>query len=229
MTDPTAVKRKRYRSPLRDAQARATRLRIIEVATRLFVERGYGATSIDEIAEAAGVGRATVFTSVGGKPALLRAAYRVALLGDDEPVPLRERPWAQPIREATTQGARISAYADVVTRVGSRLAQIYEAFGGAASSDPAVRKSWEEIRTERRAGAQRIVRLVKELGPLREGLDEAMAADIVWILNDPRLYFELVLQRGWSPDAFRSWVDEAMRSQLLRAPRRSPVEDRMAC
>ena len=96
--DGAAVKRRAYRSPLRQVQAKATRRRIIEAADRLFTEVGYGATSIDQIAETAGVGRATVFTAVGGKAAVLRAAYQVALLGDDEAAPLRERPWARPVR-----------------------------------------------------------------------------------------------------------------------------------
>lgn len=210
-----AVKRKPYRSPLRQSHAEATRLRIINAAGRLFTELGYGATSIDAIAEAAGVGRATVFTAVGGKPALVRAAYRVALLGDDEPAPLRERPWAKPVRAASTQAARIARYTEVITAVGGRVAAIYEAFAGAASSDPALRDAWHEIRAERRDGAQNFVRLVCELGPLREGLGEQQAGDIVWILNDPRLYRQLVLEQGWGADAFQAWLTTTMSAQLL--------------
>ena len=213
-----AVKRKAYRSPLRQSQAKATRLRIIAAATRLFVEVGYGATSVDAIAEAAGVGRATVFTAVGGKPSLVRAAYRVALLGDDEPVPLRERPWAKPVRAARTQAGRIARYAELVTIVGGRVAAVYEALGGAAASDPAVRGAWDEIRAERLSGAQRFVRLLLELGPLRSGLDERQAADILWILNDPRLYHQLVLEQSWEADAFRAWLTTTMSAQLLGVP-----------
>src|SRR5450759_2513013 len=91
MKSEAKVKRT-YESRLRAGQARATRLALLEAAGRLFAERGYVATSIEEIAEAAGVSRATVFTSVGGKPALLKAAYDVALVGDDEPVSMPDRP-----------------------------------------------------------------------------------------------------------------------------------------
>ena len=96
------------------------------------------------------------------------------------------------------------------------MAAIYEAFGGAASTDPAVRDAWDEIRAERRAGAKRFVRLLRELGPLRDGLDERRAPDIVWVLNDPRLYRQLVLEQGWAVDAFRIFVTETIRAQLLR-------------
>ena len=140
-------------------------LAIIEAAGRLFVERGYVATSIDAVAEAAGVGRATVFTSVGGKAALLKAAYDVAVVGDDEPIPLPERPWARHVREGQTQGERIGRYAEMVTMIDGRYAPIYEAFRGAASADPEVRQLWLEIRAERRRGASNFVRLACGASP----------------------------------------------------------------
>src|SRR5260370_27684449 len=70
-----------YDGPLRRERAEATRLAIAAAAGRLFAERGYAATSIEEIAAAAAVSRATVFSSVGGKPELLTAAYRLAVRG----------------------------------------------------------------------------------------------------------------------------------------------------
>src|SRR3954447_9229018 len=89
-----------YRSDVRRARAESTRLTIVRAATELFVADGYGPTSVEAVAGAASVSRATVFTSVGGKAALLRAAYDVAIVGDDQPVPLPERPWARPVAEA---------------------------------------------------------------------------------------------------------------------------------
>src|SRR5260370_31000266 len=74
-----------YQSSLRGAQAEATREAVIAAAARLFAEKGYAATSIEEIAAAAGVSRAAVFTSVGGKAKLLKTALDVAIVGDDEP------------------------------------------------------------------------------------------------------------------------------------------------
>jgi AcrR family transcriptional regulator len=213
--DKEAVKRLPYRSPLRAAQARATRLAIIEAAGRLFVERGYAATSIDAVAEAAGAGRATVFASVGGKAALLKAAYDVAVVGDDEPIPLPERPWAHHVRQGETQGERIKRYAEMVTMIDGRYAPIYEAFRGAASADPEVRQLWQEIRAERRRGGSNFVRLICQLGSLREGLEREAAADIVWILNDPGLYHQLVLEQAWSPADFCTWLAETMHTQLL--------------
>ena len=94
---PKTVKRP-YRSPLRAAQAETTRTAVISAASRLFADQGYAATSIEEIADAAGVSRATVFTSVGGKGALLKTALDVAIVGDDEPISLPDRPRSKAIR-----------------------------------------------------------------------------------------------------------------------------------
>src|SRR5215218_8770731 len=83
--------RRPYRSTLRDSQARATRRAVVDAGRDLFVELGWSGTTIDAVAARAGVSRKTVFTSVGGKAALLKLALDWALVGDDEPVPMSER------------------------------------------------------------------------------------------------------------------------------------------
>src|SRR3954465_13675300 len=91
------VKRRRYRSAIRRGDAPAL---ICAAAYRLFSEKGYLATSIDDIAAEAGVARPTVFTAVGSKPAILKAVVDQAIAGDDEAVPVAERPWyAQAVEE----------------------------------------------------------------------------------------------------------------------------------
>jgi AcrR family transcriptional regulator len=212
MADP--VKRP-YRSPLRQAQAASTRLAILKAAGRLFIEHGYVPTSIDAIAEAAGVSRATVFNSVGGKATILKAAYDVALVGDDAPVALPDRPESRAVMARTDPAAFLDGYAEIMTDVHSRLAPMYEAVRGAASADPEARAVWEAVVAERLGGARNVVRGVQTRGGLREGLDPISAADAVWALNDPGLYHLLVSERGWAPSAFRDWLSEALRWQLL--------------
>jgi AcrR family transcriptional regulator len=82
------------RYPLRADRARRTHQALVAAAAELFASAGYAATTIDAIAQRAGVGRATVFTSVpGGKPQLLKEARDQAIAGDDEPVPIPQRSW----------------------------------------------------------------------------------------------------------------------------------------
>jgi AcrR family transcriptional regulator len=210
----SAVKRP-YRSRLRQVQAESTRLLVIRAAARLFAERGYGATSIDAVAAVAGVGRATVFTSVGGKLALLKAAYDVAIVGDDEPVPLTDRPRSRRIKEDPDPRRMLGEYARLVTEIGGRVAQIYEALRGAAGTDAGARRLWDTVGRERRVGAANLISALIRHGTLRNGLDREAAADLVWVLNDPGLYHQLVLERSWTPDRYRVWLTETMQAQLL--------------
>ena len=209
-----AVKRV-YRSTLRQAQAESTRLAIIDAAARLFAQQGYVATTVDQIAAAAGVSRATVFTSVGGKSALLKTAYDVALVGDDEPVPLPDRPRSRRIQAEPDARRFLALYAELVTEIDGRVAPIYEAVRGAASADDGARAVWDQIHRERRTGAGNVVRLVVSKGGLRAGLASEAAADVVWVLNDPGLYHLLVHQRRWHRDRFAAWLAETFQAQLL--------------
>ncbi len=224
MTD--RVKR-RYRSPLRQAQAASTRLAILRAAGRLFIEHGYVSTSIDAIAEAAGVSRATVFNSVGGKATILKAAYDIALVGDDAPIALPDRPASRAVMARTDPAAFLDGYAGIIVDVHGRLAPIYEAVRGAASADPEALEVWEKVAAERLGGARNVVAGVQARGGLRPGLDPVAAADAVWALNDPGLYHLLVSQRGWTQSAFRHWISEALRWQLMPAGRSDlPSEQR---
>ena len=206
-----------YRSPLREAGARATRAAIVTAATRLFIELGYAATSVDAIADAAGVSRATVFATFGGKAAILKAAYDVALVGDDEPVPLADRPRSKVVQAEPDAGRLLEGYAEILTEISGRLAPIYEAVRGGASADPEAREVWEKIQTERRIGGANVVRLLTARRALRKDLDREIAGDLVWVLNDPGLYFMLVHRRRWSPVRFRGWLAETLKAQLLDA------------
>jgi AcrR family transcriptional regulator len=205
-----------YHSRLRLERAEATRLAIVAAASRLFAEHGYAATSIEEIADAAGVGRATVFTSVGGKPELLKEAYRFAVRGPaNASIPLGQQARSRRISAEPDAHKLLAGYAGVMVEVGRRLAPLYEAVRAAAHADPEARELWHLITEERRAAASGIVRRLAERDALRRGLDRRSASDILWVFNDPGLYQLLVTQRGWTQRRFRAWLTDSMRAQLL--------------
>jgi AcrR family transcriptional regulator len=203
--------------PLRRAKAAATRLAVIDAARRCFVEAGYAGATVQAIADAAGVSRATVFNAVGGKAALLKAAYDVATVGDDEPVPIPQRPAAVATRLEPDPRRAIAIYAGMIADIGERLAPIYEVFRAASLSDPEVRALWQEIQRERLKGARRFVGIIGAKTPLRADVDEAAAGDAVWALIDASLYHRLAIERGWPKERFRAWLQAAFEAQLLPA------------
>ena len=203
------------RFPLRTAKAARTRQAVIAAAERLFVAHGYATTSVQDIADAAGVSRATVFNSVGGKPALIRACYDVATVGDDDPAPLPQRPAMLAILDEPDASRSIAMYAKVIAEIGKRLSGIYEVFRAAAGTDPQIGSQWEQIQAERLAGSRGFVRIVAAKGRLRTDLDPEIAGDVVWAYIDASLYHRLVIDRGWSPARVEAWFTQSLSYFLL--------------
>jgi TetR/AcrR family transcriptional regulator of autoinduction and epiphytic fitness len=212
--DPAPVKR-RYSSARRAAQQRETRRAIVAAAATLFAQRGYVGTSFDAIAEAAEVGRATVFAHVPTKAALLKMAYDVTLVGDDEPIPLPERPESLAVRAERDPRRFLAGYAAIVIGVAGRVSPIYEAIRGAAHADPEAAAVWRKVGAERRIGGGNIVASIVDRGGLRPGADPERAADLVFALTDPGLYHLLVRERGWPPEVFRDWLAATLQRELI--------------
>ena len=87
-----------YDSSGRKEQARRSRQAVLAAARELFLEQGYGATTMPAVASAAGVSVETIYKTIGSKPELLKAVLDVAIVGDDEPVPILERDMVRRIR-----------------------------------------------------------------------------------------------------------------------------------
>ena len=113
-----------YVSPVRAAAARQTRQAILAAAAHLFVTGGYEAASLRQIADVAGVARPTVTAVFGSKAAILKAALDEALAGDDESVPVAQRPWFRPVLDARTRTELVRAYAAVCGLIGQRAATL---------------------------------------------------------------------------------------------------------
>lgn len=208
-----------YSSTLRADQARRTRRRIVDAAAELFAEHGYAGTTIDAVATAAGVSRKTVFDSVGGKAQLMKLAYDFAIVGDDEPVPLADRPEMRAMLAEPDYGKRLAMYASLVVGIDRRLSSAWRAFEGAATSDPEAAKFYAAMVQQRRQAMREAAQMFADAGALRPDLDVEVAADLMWFYNDPSLYDKLVRQRGWSVDRFQAWLAEALQVQLLgKAP-----------
>ena len=204
-----------YDNSRRRAAAASARTRIIDAAAALFTERGYGATTIEDIA-AAGVSRATVFASAGAKPALLKAAFDATLAGDHLPVPMSERPEAKAMEAEPDPGRMLDYYAEVATGRARRIAPLQAVIRHAAGVDPDVAALWNETEAQRRRGAGIVVaRLRRKAGPHSQLPDER-AADVVWILNDAALYRSLVTDRGWPEPEYTAWLARSLCAQLLR-------------
>ena len=206
--------KRNYSSRLRTAHAQETRRAIVRAAADLFVKQGFGRTTVDEIAAAAGVSRKTVFASVGGKADILKLAIDWAIVGDDEPVALAQRPVIQQALEQTEPDVIIAAWASLVCQISKRLAGLAWALVSAAGTDPQAQALLDGWHAQRLAGAGSFVNHLAKHGGLRKGLNTNDAIDIAWVHNDPILFYRLVQQRGWSVKRYEAWLHRTMRLQL---------------
>ena len=201
---------------LRDQQALLTRRRVLEIALELFLADGYLGTTIDAVARRAGVSTQTVYNAVGGKPALLRAVYDISLAGDDEPVPIAERPAFQAML-AETDGRRcLARYAtlsrELWERAGPLVARL---LSQAAAGDADLRAFADTAERQRATGTAMVARHVAERFGLRPGLTVQEAGDVLWTLTAPEVLQRLVARRGWSLDRAEAWLADAMADTLL--------------
>lgn len=207
--------RRPYRSKVRDEQARATRRRIVDAATDLFVEHGYAATTIDSIAAKAEVSRNTVFTSVGGKAAVLKLAWDWTLAGDDEPVAIADRPETRRMMQGDDPATVLADWMAMNAVIAGRLAPLYHVLTVAADADPEAASLFESVERQRAQGAHDVVRRLAELGGLKPDLGTERATAIADLLMDPLHYRRLVQRHGWTPEAYVEHLQQAALTALL--------------
>jgi AcrR family transcriptional regulator len=199
----------------RELAARRTRTAILAAARTLFVDAGYGSTSIAAIADAAGVAVQTVYAVFGNKRSILTELLDRAIAGDDRPIAVNDRDWMQLVWEAPTAIERLEAYATAVARIMDAAGDVFVVVASAATVDPDAAELARTAEARRRTGATRVVESVMEVGTLRSGLTEPQAIDILWLLNSPAVFDQLVRRSGWPLDAYRSWLADAFVQQLL--------------
>ncbi len=203
-----------YASAVRDDQARATRQRILVAADELLLAGGYASMTIARLAGAAEVSPQTVYNSVGGKAAVIKAVYDVRLAGDDEPVAMNDRPAIKAVLAAPSATEALERYVDlsrlIYLRVGPLLAAL-----PSGSGDPTLTEFLATIDGERRTGNSGIVEHLRRRFGLAPGLDAARAIDIVWTLTAPQTAALLIDRCGWTVDAYAGWLVDTLGHSLL--------------
>ncbi|HVL60582.1 MAG TPA: helix-turn-helix domain-containing protein [Microbacterium sp.] len=210
--------RRTYDGTRRREQAARTRARIVEVAGRLFVERGYAGTTIPAIAAEAGVAVETVYRSATGKAGLLADAVRAAVAGGSEraDVPVAERPAIRRIEAETDPVKLLQRYAATQSGIWSRVGPLLRVLDAAANSDASLVELRGRIAADRRHGLRDgLGRLLEERGVLRDGVDAERAGDIVYAVCGQANYVALVGDCGWSEAAYETWLAETLIAALL--------------
>jgi AcrR family transcriptional regulator len=193
-----------------------TRRRIEEAAAELFTQRGYGVTSMEAIATAAGVHVQTIYLAYKTKAALLAAAAARLVSGEEDPAKHPgERAWARAIQDEPAPRRKIERYVRHIAEVAPRVTPMLDMLRATAPSEPEAAAFLAEMERGRREGPLQLLGPLATTGALRPGLTPARVADVVFALASPDVLRALVTMRGWSRARAVSWVSEALCRELL--------------
>jgi len=212
---PVAPTVKRYHSPQRAQAAAETRARIREAAARLFVEQGYVATTMRDIARVAGVGERTVYAAFPGKADLFRHALGVATVGDEEPVAVAERSEVHDAFAEPDPRVAIARSIDYTVALLERAGDLIMVTVQAADADADMRAAADAGSQATREFWRTLTRTLHDRGVLRAGLTVQTAADILYALASPHTHHLLRRRCGWSRRRYRSWLTDTATQQLL--------------
>ena len=215
--DPSAAPvKRRYDATRRRAQAADVRRRVLEVARDRFLADGYVATTVPEVAAAAGVSVEWVYKAVGRKPQLALAVFHDGIAGPGaESTELR----ADRISAGEPDPRRrLRAFGAFVAEVTPRVAPLMLLVRDAAGGDGELAAVWEQMLAERLSRMSAHAAQLAADGHLRNGVTVEEARDVFWLYSAPELYDLMVQRRGWTPQRFGAWVGEAYVAALLPAP-----------
>jgi AcrR family transcriptional regulator len=201
------------------ARTRLARRAVIDAARTLFLERGYGATTIDAISALSDVPPATVYRLFSTKRGILKALLDISIGGDNDAVPMADRPPVRSLLADPNPKNMVAGFVGIAAQVNSRTAAIYRILVSAAASDPDAATLLDDLTRQRQEGQGRVAGALARARALRPTLRERDAGDIIHALVSPEVYGLLVVDRGWPPERYETWLTETLVDQLLAPPR----------
>jgi AcrR family transcriptional regulator len=188
----------------------ATRQSVIAAARRLFTERGYAGSSIEAIAEAAGVAVPTVYAAFGNKRSILRAMIAAAV--DEE----RPRPVAERVREQAAgvpdPATRMQKMMRLFVSFIAQSADVLRIIRGAAAVDPEIQSLLDEVYNRIHMDCQTAARLAT--GAASNDARTRHLADVIFALTSPDLFDLLTGKCGWSVAEYERWAIQTVTAAL---------------
>jgi AcrR family transcriptional regulator len=203
-----------YDSTRRRAQAVETRRAVLRAAHDLFVEQGYGRTTIADVARAAGVSPETIYATFKNKATLLHRVWDVTIGGDDQEVVFHERPEIQAIRAEPDLAKRFMMHARMSTAVARRMTPFRLAVQAAAGNEPTAAEMLAEMDRQRLVGMGVMAAEAAKTGQL--AVSEQECRDVIWAMTDGLLWHSFVNGRGWSDERYAEWVGRIWVDTLVR-------------
>lgn len=194
-------------------RADRTRARIVDAAYQLFLSQGFEATTMQEVAKAAGVAVQTVYLGFRTKSQLLAEVESIAVLGGEPSERWRDQPWAAELREERDPSRLLEIFVRVNADIIARLVAFVRAVGASALPNDAAAVDNRERGRDDFFGA--VVDRLHALGALKPDLSVGRALDVVRVVVTVEGFVDLTTRRGWTQDEWCAWMTDLVKQQLL--------------
>ena len=188
---------------------------MLEVARRLFAERGYAETTLEAIATEADVALPTLYANFGSKRGLLTRLLGHLIRGEPGASSILETAGAKAVFAETDPRRALALFADHMSEIQARIAATYEVMKAAARTEPDIAAAFAAAQQTRLGMLTKVAARIGGLGGLREGLTVADAGRTIWVLASPETRQMLVTHGGYTPDAYRMWLADTLAAALL--------------
>jgi AcrR family transcriptional regulator len=205
-----AVPRRRYASPLRAKRAEETKASLLSAATELFIAHGWASTGMRDVAREAGVAVETLYSHYSSKRKLLDAVVDHAVVGDDAPIAVAQRPEFVALGKGR-RADRLAAAASLAAAIHGRTGPFAKLIREAAATDAEIAELLRATRERQREDVEAGLELVLGRRPSDDERDGA------WAILSPEVYLLLVEESGWSLDQYERWMSETLARVLPRA------------
>jgi len=201
------VTTRRYSSPARRDQRNRTQLAILQAAEAVFKERGYGAATMQSVADSAGVSLPTVYLYFRSKPDLVRSLAELVTSSADLSV---ERVLAE-----TDANRQLEIGAGILRTLHERSEVVADILRTASAADPKLSREWQRWQDRHLAAVRAVAQSLANRGALRRDLDVRSATDVLYTIGGPETFRQLVRERGWTAERYERWLVEAGQRLLL--------------
>jgi AcrR family transcriptional regulator len=191
----------------RRAQRRAdTERRLVSSASARFVERGYAATTLTDVAAHADIAPRTLYLHFPTKADLLLRCIGVAIAGDAERTPLADRPAMAEAMAAPTLDDRINLMASLTASLMARTGPLLDVAFQAAASEPSIAAAAAAGRADTRRTLRGFWHGIHADGLLPPAIDLEWLTETATLVAHAETYLLIGRTTGWDGDAYRDWL-----------------------
>jgi AcrR family transcriptional regulator len=197
--------------------AAETRREILRAARRLFAERGYANTSVQQIAEESGVAVQTVYSSVGPKATLVLALNDLI----DEEAGVGEL--RAELADESDPAQLVAKAVHLTRQLNERCGDIVRVLLSAEPAEPDAAAAVADGMRRHDQGARGLAQRLAGLDALRADVTPERATAALSMMTSPASWRQLTEGAGWTFDEGEAWLANSLGQLLLKENPSNPT------